>query len=152
MILRLGYFSKSIFFVLITVFAFSKLANAQQQNQVKRQAETFKSWRVVCDDRQKDGKTIRACFMQQVIVLTSTKKPIFELAIDPPVQGKNSRAAAISPLGTLIPEGLTATLSGVDAFKLAIRHCDANGCWAFFDVNPQLLAALKAGNQVDFSM
>ena len=132
------------------------LAEAQQANQnrsqVRRQAEDFKSWRVVCDDRDRDGKVHRSCFMQQVVILSSTKKPVFEVAIDPPVGGKASRAAVIAPLGTKLADGVLANISGVDPFKLGFRHCDRNGCWAIFDVNQNLLAALKAGNQIEFTM
>lgn len=120
------------------IVAISSIAEAQSVRQTGR---TFRDWTEACEAGAQ-GREI--CFVFQRVSYRGKQVANITLGFKP---GKSGPVAVINmPLGAIhLPDGLRVrTDQGIDGWG-PFKFCDTKGCHVELDIEPQLLAALKAG-------
>ena len=65
-------------------------------------------------------------------------------------QGRRYRAAAVPPLGVLLPNGLGLNVDGVDMGRVAFVRCLPNGCIAEVELDDDLVTLLSESSSAIF--
>lgn len=117
--------------------------------QAKAQGNT-EAWSVRCNAESNDPA--HRCEMFQRLVEKESGKRFAEFAIGFP-EGKNvARGAIVLPLGILLHEGNTMQIDDGPVFSFRVRYCMTDGCYAFIDLNDQVLAEMKKGLKAKLSL
>lgn len=109
--------------------------------------ETYKNWRVRCEEPQDGGQ--RRCFMFQNLVMKETQRQLLNFAIAfPSDEADEPTAVVMVPLGVSLPAGLGLQITeDQEPAKVAYQHCIAIGCRAVMPLNDQQIADMKAGTE-----
>lgn len=104
------------------------------------QVETHGAWETRCNTET------GACFMYHLARDTGGN-PVAEFTlIDLPEGGEaDAGATVITPLGTLLTDGLVMQIDSSEARQYAFNWCDRSGCYARFGLAPGEIAAMKRG-------
>jgi invasion protein IalB len=106
-------------------------------------------WVARCTSASRDAPL--ECAMEQTAVLTKTGQLIVLINIRVP---GDSRAPAVGiqmPLGLNLPVGARLQVDDGKTADLQIQTCEARGCYASAPIAPDLLAAMKSGQQLKVS-
>ncbi len=91
------------------------------------------------------------CEIFQRLLVKDTGQRVAELAIGfPDGVGKNARGVAVLPLGILLNEKTSLRIDDGALFNFQVRYCTQNGCYAFLDITPQIIAEMKRGGEASF--
>jgi invasion protein IalB len=105
------------------------------------------AWGTRCEKDKRGQPT--ACEMYQRLVDVQTGMRVAEFAIGIHGEDGAARGVIILPLGILLQPGVLMSIDNQETFKFAVRYCTAQGCYAYVDLNDQLLALMQAnGNAV----
>lgn len=104
------------------------------------QVETHGAWETRCNTET------GACFMYH-LARDGGGNPVAEFTlIDLPEGGEaDAGATVITPLGTLLTDGLVMQIDSSEARQYAFNWCDRSGCYARFGLAPSEVAAMKRG-------
>lgn len=111
--------------------------------------EPKKPWTVRCTAEEKTPG--RECEVYQRLVVAKTGQRVAEFAVGFPKNKKEGRGVIILPLGILLNDGIEMQIDSGQTFKFRPRYCTNDGCFAFIDINNQLLDTLKSSSMVEFS-
>lgn len=127
----------------ITMVVLPLPAYAQQQNPEN-------PWVVNCSSAGTGGEL--KCQMMQTIFLAKTKQRILAVVI---FRKKDSPVLLMRvglPHGIYLPAGLNISVDGKSLDKYLIENADENGSYANISLVDDLMAVLKNGNKIEFSM
>lgn len=137
------------------VAALSALAVALSLNTASIAQETSasdasKNWNIVCVAAGR--KDVLSCTMEQQIIVRETGRRLARLTIKTTnaAEGFGSLLVQV-PLGLSIVDNLSLQVDQAEVITIPIQTCDASGCYGGYAVDEQLLAALRAGNQLVLS-
>lgn len=98
-------------------------------------------WSVRCSEGED-----KSCEIFQRLVVKETGQRVAEFAIGFPDGKKEARGVVILPLGILLPEGARMQIDDGQPFKFKVRYCTQQGCFAFLNLNKELLGKLRKGD------
>lgn len=101
--------------------------------------EVFGDWERRCTPDNSN------CFMYQV-ALNQEGNPVSEVSIVA-IEGQQAAAGAtiVTPLGTLLTEGLVIQVDGGEARRYEYQFCNRSGCFSRFGIDADYLLSLKRG-------
>lgn len=104
------------------------------------QIETFEDWELRCEPAGGE------CFMYQLL-RDSNGNPVSEFTIVdlPDAAEAAAGATAITPLGTLLSEGIVLRVDDGEARQYEFGWCSEMGCFARFGLTDAQIAAMRAG-------
>ncbi len=106
--------------------------------------QTFKDWRIRCEQGQ--GDEPRQCNIFQTVVVSRTEQPILYVAVGYPPGGAGDAVVFITlPLGIHLPSGVTLGVDEGGPVALTLEHCDQGGCHARLRLGRALVASFQAG-------
>lgn len=115
------------------------------QNQNATQA----TWAERCNKDFKNGAPRKGvCEIFQRLVVKEGNKRLIEAAIGFPKDKDAARGIFIVPLGINLESGLMVAPDGGAPFKIQIRYCTAEGCYAFADLTPAVIDTLKSSRKL----
>lgn len=128
-------------------------ATAPQQQQQPASAEL---WTVRCnpaDEKTEDGKPspgAGACEVFQRLIIQKTGQRVTEMAIGFPrnekgEKEKDARGVLVLPLGILLTDEIVMQIDTGKKFKFRVRHCTAQGCFAYLTLNKGAISAFRKG-------
>jgi invasion protein IalB len=91
------------------------------------------------------------CAIEQSAVLTKTGQLIVLINIRVSAETRAPVGLVQLPLGLNLPAGAKLQVDDGKAFDLQIQTCEARGCYANVQISPDMLAAMKSGNQMKVS-
>ena len=91
------------------------------------------------------------CAIEQSAVLTKTGQLIVLINIRVSAETRAPIALVQLPLGLNLPAGAKIQVDDGKTSELQIQTCEARGCYANFQISPDVLAALKSGKQLKVS-
>lgn len=89
------------------------------------------------------------CVMEQRVVMSTTGQLLVAVTIRQPPEGGEPVMLLHTPYGIHLPAGLALAVDGRAFETLQVQTCDNQGCFADSRVSSDLLAALKAGNNLE---
>lgn len=109
--------------------------------------DTFGSWEVRCIA---DGSD---CFMYQ-LALDADDNPVAEVSMLKLPSGGDAQAGVtvVTPLGTLLPEGVTLQIDGGERRSFPFTWCSQVGCFARFGLNEAAIGTMKRGNVANMTV
>jgi invasion protein IalB len=91
------------------------------------------------------------CAIEQSAVLTKTGQLIVLINIRVSAETRAPVGLVQLPLGLNLPAGAKLQVDDGKASDLQIQTCEARGCYANIQISPDMLAAMKSGNQMKVS-
>ncbi len=103
--------------------------------------DTFGDWQIRCAP---DGNE---CFMYQ-LALDAQRNPVAEVSILklPEEAEADAGVTVVTPLGTLLPQGVVMQIDGGEARQYPFAWCSQVGCFARFGLDEPGIAGMKRGN------
>lgn len=131
---------------LTAAFALNSASSAQDASP----PDTSKNWNIVCVAAGRTDDL--SCTMEQQIIVRETGLRLARLTVKTTnaEEGFGSLLVQV-PLGLSIVDNLSLQVDQAEVTTIPIQTCDANGCYGGYAVDEQLLAALRAGNQLVLS-
>ncbi len=108
------------------------------------------SWLVNCQNTGEGGTL--DCKMSQTIIMKKTSQRILTIVIRKGENEKNPSMMLSLPHGLFLPAGVNLSVDGKQIRKLPVQTCDKAGCYAGLPVSPELLEAMRKGNQISVSL
>jgi invasion protein IalB len=110
-------------------------------------AQEGQMWFTRCEPAAKEGAA-KQCEAFQRLMIKESQQRIAEFAVG---FGEDKSGAArgvfILPLGILLSEGVQMQIDEGKAFKFNIRYCEVSGCYAFVNLNAEILDMMRKGNK-----
>jgi invasion protein IalB len=106
-------------------------------------------WAVRCSSASRDAPL--ECAMEQNAVFSKTGQLVALVNIRVPSDTHTPVALVQLPLGLNLPAGAKLQVDDGKTVDLQIQTCETRGCFANSPVAPDLLAALKSGQQLKIS-
>jgi invasion protein IalB len=102
--------------------------------------ETHGEWEVRCTPEETD------CFLYQ-LALDDQENPVAEFSLLKLPAGSDAVAGAtvVTPLGTLLPEGIVIQIDGGEQRQYPFAWCSQVGCFARFGLTGETINAMKRG-------
>ncbi len=109
-----------------------------------------RNWLVSCSNASADGEML--CRMTQRGVVAESGRQAFAITLAR--RGADGEIALLiaAPHGVLLPKGVALSVDGAAQGRLAFRACDARACLATGVVSPELLAAFRAGTDLELGL
>jgi invasion protein IalB len=116
-------------------------ANPAQPEVMEIVKDTFGDWQVRCAP---DGNE---CFMYQ-LALDSEDNPVAEVSILklPEAAEADAGVTIVSPLGTLLPNGVVLQVDGGERRQYPFAWCSQVGCFSRFGLDAPAITTMKRGN------
>jgi invasion protein IalB len=121
-----------------TIAVAQETGTTEGQVETKGEAHIFFDWRVACDETQ-------TCRMAQTIVQPSTRRLILQMKV---FAGEEPTLLVSFPLGILLSTGWQYQIDNNRNTVLPFEICNSEGCHAGVKLTPQLLSAMKRGNEM----
>lgn len=129
----------AVFALVMTVTAVSAVTQPAASKE-----KDVKYWDTRCVEQEGKGKT---CEMFQRLSVKESGQRILEFALaKPDAETKVSRGVVVLPLGILLKPGVMMQIDDGDKFRFDINHCNEGGCFAFVDLNQQVVQSFQRGN------
>lgn len=119
--------------LLVLVFGLSVLAFRPSA------AEVFQDWELVCNSQNSEN----TCRLQQAQAVNGGKDVVFLFNVIS--QGKANVGLISTPLEVYLPAGISLRVDKGKTRQAAFETCNLSGCHAGFQLDAQLLSALKSG-------
>jgi len=107
-------------------------------------------WTSRCFSAARSGPA--ACSVEQSVTLQEGNRRLLTIRIDLPDQPRTPAIFVQTPLGILLPAGLSLQVDRAAPQRLDLQSCDPNGCYASGPLPDALLAALIAGASLRVGM
>lgn len=88
------------------------------------------------------------CVVEQRVVMSNTGQLLAAITVRVPPDTGTPVMMIQTPFGLYLPAGLKLAIDDVPMATLPLQTCDSGGCYAAQVVAPELLAALKRGNNL----
>jgi len=124
----------SIIVISFSVVTAGYSAYAQEQAEV----QVFGDWQVACGDGE-------PCRMSQTVVQTSSRRLILQMRV---LKSEEPTALLTFPLGILLSTGWQFQIDARQHTLLPFEICNTEGCHAGVRLTPNLLSAMKRGNNL----
>jgi invasion protein IalB len=124
-------------------------APSPQAESAPANAPAQPGWIVRCSSASREAPL--ECAMEQTAVLTKTGQLIVLVNIRVPSDSRTPLALIQLPLGLNLPAGAKVQVDDGKTTDLQIQTCEARGCYANAPIAPDLLAAMKTGQQFKVS-
>ncbi|MFT7244293.1 MAG: invasion protein IalB [Candidatus Azotimanducaceae bacterium] len=108
-----------------------------------RVADVFGDWTKVCSPA---GDT-EVCQISQVVDNAESNQRLFQTVIGYVPESENPVMFLTAPLGMYLLRGITLELTEDTLMTVAVQRCTANGCLAVSALEPEFVAAMKAGKE-----
>jgi len=139
-------FNKLIF----AVFLFVVTAAHSQDFLIKEpdgSAKVFKDWANQCETDPNLNKQI--CYTSQTIIVKGKDAELLNVAVGHIPEAEKPILRITTPLGTLLPEGMTLQVDAGETSRLPYVFCSRVGCHIEVGVTDKFLAAIKKGNKIN---
>lgn len=124
--------------VLIGAFLVPSFAQAEE-----RIAGSFGDWTKVCSPL---GDT-EVCQISQVVDSNDSGQRLFQTTIGYLSESAKPVMFLTAPLGMYLLRGITLELTEDTLMTAVVQRCTANGCLAVSELEPEFVAAMKAGKE-----
>lgn len=130
----------------------SNSVSSQSEERVEAQlsGDVSEAWVRRCDENEA-GEEIYCEILQRLNIQESGAR-LLDFAIGFPADSDAARGALIVPLGVLIEPGLDFQIDDGEVFKVRLRYCLQQGCYAFINLNEELIGQMKSGSQVSVTL
>lgn len=122
-------------------------AQGQQGTQGDAAADTparqFEDWALECGTPE--GRESDTCYMFQNIVVKDSGQRLLHTAVGYAGDGRTPMLLLTAPLGVHLPSGLRLQIDEGETMRLPFERCTSRGCHAAATLEPEVVAALKAG-------
>jgi invasion protein IalB len=109
--------------------------------QTTRIEKYYDNWKVEC----RDNEERKNCGLVYALLNRETKRVVFSWTLVPDADADDRhKAVVLTPMGVLLPEGITVTFPESDPVKLSYRTCTARGCVAEVTMSEQWIRALSS--------
>lgn len=117
-------------------------------NQAHAEEKDKKIWNIRCNEpKEGENKKRGRCEAVQRLVVAETGQLFSEFAIGFPDDSESARGVIIVPLGVLLEPGLQFKIDENDPYKVGVRYCSPKGCFAYLNIDNDVLSLLKKGNE-----
>ena len=110
-----------------------------------------KGWTERCAGKEKTDK--KACEVYTRLEMKTSSLRVVEVAIgfpqDDSLPKGTARGVIILPLGVMLEPGATMAVDDGKPFAFKSRFCTQSGCFAFVNMNKDILEAMKKGKQLN---
>lgn len=158
------YLIMPVILLAIGVVAFMQLSNHQAKAENENAAtptgaqdimNVENAWQVRCNEAEEgqEAKTGKGnCEVVQRLSIQETGQRLIELAIGYPDDKENARGVFILPTGVLLEPGIAMSIDDNEPMSFKVRYCLPNGCFAFLNLNEDVLATLRKGKVINVDM
>ena len=98
-----------------------------------------------------EGEKKGQCELFQRLVVKETGKRVVEFAVGYPEKKEEARGVIVLPLGILLTEGVKMQIDGGQSFTFKPRYCGPEGCFAFVNMNKQMLDIMRKGKEASLT-
>ena len=113
-------------------------------------------WSIRCNKAEGQTEPVEVepgkCEMYQKQTIKDTGQRLVEFAIGYPQGAQNARGIVILPLGIMLQPGLTMQIDEQTPFKFDVRYCIQNGCYAFLELNDDVIKKMSRGDKATLTM
>lgn len=129
-------------------------AEPSQAEPPKPEVTRHGDWFVGCQEVTADGKTIKACEMQQILEETNSGKAFIRISVLYPRGSERPVLRIIAPIGVLLQPGLKMKIDNGKENTLPFAICIAQpaACIVELVMPNQLVSAMKRGNAGTFTV
>lgn len=138
---------KKLITALFLMFAITAQAQDFLIKEPNSAAKVFKDWANQCEKDPNQEKEI--CYTSQTIVVKGKDAELLNIAVGHIPQADKPILRITTPLGTLLPEGMSLQIDAGESSKLPFVFCSRIGCHIEVGVTDKFLAAIKAGNKIN---
>lgn len=103
----------------------------------------FDDWALECG--KPEGMERETCYMFQNIVVRDTGQRLLHTAVGYAADGSTPMLLLTAPLGVHLPGGVSLQIDDAEPMRLPFERCTSRGCHAAAALEPDVVAALKAG-------
>lgn len=136
-------------FVLSSVVALSPAASQPPPTQSPSPApQASQKWQVQCTSPTREAPA--ECVLAQGVALGGRASIRFNIRV--PGDTRKPLMVVQTPLGSLLPAGITLDVDGAGSLRLEYRNCDTNGCYANSPVSDDLLQAMFQGRTLNVTI
>lgn len=135
------------------LFVLPQNGQSEESDAVKTVDASGEQWIVRCNEgapeeiKEKRGQ----CEIFQRLVLTDSNKRLIEFAIGFPSDREDARGIVVLPLGIMLEPGVSMEIDDGQPFKFNVRFCDPRGCYAYVNLNKDVLDMMRKGGKVTIS-
>lgn len=108
-----------------------------------RVADVFGDWTKVCSV----AGDIEVCQISQVVDRAESNQRLFQTVIGYSAESENPVMVLTAPLGIFLLRGITLELTEDTLMTAVVQRCTENGCLAVSALEPEFVAAMKAGKE-----
>ena len=113
----------------------------------ERIAASFGDWSKICSPVDSPLGNSEICQLSQTVNQSESGKRLFQTTIGYVPEYDTPVIFMTAPLGMYLPRGITLELTKDTLMSAVVQRCDANGCLAVTPIDPEFLAAMKAGKE-----
>ncbi len=135
-----------IIFAVVLIMALSGVVAMNGQPVASQEEEPASMWSVRCNDGENGH-----CEIFQRLIVRETGQRVVEFAIGFPEKGQPARGVMILPLGVLLTEGVKMKVDDGQVFSFQVRFCSPDGCFAYVNLNDDLLGLMGSGDTARIS-
>ena len=132
------------FILIIAAFIVAGTGIAQAQTSPKT-TKKYGDWALSC--RQLTAGGPERCVLFQDILWQTGGKRILNVSVARPAKDKPFVAAVTTPLGILLPAGLTLNIDEKELVRFPLRFCNINGCRGQFPISPAMQKLFAEGKK-----
>lgn len=104
-------------------------------------------WTVRC---QESDKAKEHCEVFQRLIVKESGARVAEFAIGFPEKKDLARGVVVLPLGILLQPGVEMKIDEGKAYAFKVRYCTQAGCFAYVNLDKDLLGLMKSGTAARF--
>jgi invasion protein IalB len=133
---------KFILVVAAVIIAGTNFANAQSS---PKTIKKYGDWALSCRQLKADGP--ERCVLFQDILWQTGGKRILNVSVARTAKDKPFVAAVTTPLGILLPAGLTLNIDEKELVRFPLRFCNINGCRGQFPLSTAMQKMFSEGKK-----
>ena len=121
---------------------------AEKDTAKDKTAKTEALWTKRCET---EGEKKGQCELFQRLIVKETGKRVVEFAVGYPEKKDEARGVIVLPLGILLTEGVKLQIDAGQTFSVKPRYCGPEGCYAYVNLNKQMLDLMRKGKEAGIS-
>ncbi len=139
---------KRLYTIIASVILLAGLIYGLAATSIGKEAKNTSAWAVRCDKDDKGDETY--CEMFSSFSIKETGVRLVEFAVGYPPHAKGAVRGVITlPLGMMLEPGGSFQVEGKgNVYSFTMRQCSVKGCYAFIDMNKEVLKQFKSGEKV----
>jgi invasion protein IalB len=92
------------------------------------------------------------CSIEQRLLMANTQQLIAAVTVRIPNDSGQPLLVVQTPLGILLPGGVSIDIDGANRTSLELQTCDNNGCYASVPMSDELLAGMTRGEKFNIGL